>query len=237
MDNIEPPVKERYITVNGRATRRCQAMSQRSKKQCKKWAITDREVCRSHGGATPRGIDSANFRHGAYSKDLPARLSRKLDEARSDPQSLSTFNEILVIQARLSDLMEKLKSADSEERWKGARDAFAVYRDEVQSDGIGSVRFQEAEGLLFRYFSEGAEEFQLWRNIYEAMHVKTKLTDSYTKRMASQNMLYTHSEITSLLGSILRNIDTLVDSPETRSRIHNSIHRTINLKATDYKAA
>jgi hypothetical protein len=35
---------------------------------CRAKAVKDRRKCYHHGGATPRGRASANFRHGAYSQ-------------------------------------------------------------------------------------------------------------------------------------------------------------------------
>ena len=69
------------------------------------------------------------------------------------------------------------------------------------------------------------------------MGVKTKLVDSYTRRLSAANQMYTHSEISSLLVSILHTIDTLVDDPETRSKINTTIHKTINLSGDDYSNA
>ena len=234
----ETPEKERYIYTRGRKHRRCKAMSNRSKVQCRKWAVTDREVCRSHGGATPRGIDSASYRHGSYSKALPANLSRRLEAISQDELSLSTHHEILMLHSRLFTLCEQLTSGgETEEAYRKAGAAFVQYADAVRTGAADSEEGQAAGALVSRYFAEGAAQYQIWRDIYEAMHLKTKLTDSYTKRLSAAAQSFTASEVTTLLSSILHSIDTLVSAPEERSKLHNSIHRTINITADDYQAA
>ena len=97
---------------------------------------------------------------------------------------------------------------------------------------IGVAR--ENVTALMHYFQSGQDEWSTWRSIYEVMHVKTKLADSLTRRMSAANQMYSHSEISALLVSILHTIDTLVDDPETRNRINTSIHKTINLSGDDY---
>lgn len=66
--------------------------------------------CRLHGGATPAGIASANFRHGRYSKDLPARLAARFTEAQADPELLSLRAEIALIDARTNELLAGIGS-------------------------------------------------------------------------------------------------------------------------------
>jgi hypothetical protein len=56
-------------------SRRCKAWNGNRGKQCGKLAMNDREVCRSHGGATPRGQLSPHFKTGDFSKYAPKNIS------------------------------------------------------------------------------------------------------------------------------------------------------------------
>lgn len=62
-------------------------------------------MCRAHGGATPRGIASPHFRHGRWSKDLPAHLSERYEQAREDAELLSLHDEIALLDMRISALL------------------------------------------------------------------------------------------------------------------------------------
>src|SRR5258708_37054514 len=63
----------------------CKAKSKRTHERCAANAMIVREECYHHGGKTPRGIASPNFKHGRYSKSLPARMRERYEEALADP--------------------------------------------------------------------------------------------------------------------------------------------------------
>ena len=91
---------------DGEIKRQCTATSKRSGERCRKPAMKGRTVCRAHGGATPRGIASPHFRHGRWSKDLPAQLAVRYDEALSDPELLSLRDEVALVDAQISTVLE-----------------------------------------------------------------------------------------------------------------------------------
>lgn len=97
--------KQPHGSRERRISRQCTARSKRSGERCKKPAMRGRTVCRSHGGATPRGIASTNFRHGRWSKDLPAQLASRYEEARHDPELLSLRDEIALVDAQISTVL------------------------------------------------------------------------------------------------------------------------------------
>jgi len=80
---------------------RCKAKSKRSGRGCKSPAVTGREVCRMHGGATPRGTESANFKHGLYSRYARTELAARIDEMRLEEVRLHDMREVLAVQAAL----------------------------------------------------------------------------------------------------------------------------------------
>ena len=62
--------------------------------------------CRLHGGLTPRGVASANFRHGRYSKAVPA-LAVRYEAAVNDPDYLALSHEMALLDARIQELVEQ----------------------------------------------------------------------------------------------------------------------------------
>ena len=83
--------------------KRCTAKSKRSGERCKRAASLGRNVCAIHGGKSPRGVASASFRHGRYSKALPHRLLHDFDELRSDPELVSLRDELALVDLRLQE--------------------------------------------------------------------------------------------------------------------------------------
>jgi len=64
-----------------------------------------RNVCRAHGGATPRGIASPHYKHGRWSKDVPTQLACRYEEARQDSELLSLRDEIALIDCQISTVL------------------------------------------------------------------------------------------------------------------------------------
>ena len=83
---------EKYINLFGKGTlaRRCQAMSKRSYRQCKKAAVTGKNVCRIHGGLStgPRSEQGrkrcaqAKFVHGWETRELREKRAEKFREMK-----------------------------------------------------------------------------------------------------------------------------------------------------------
>lgn len=62
----------------------CTAKSKQSGQQCKRYAAAGSTKCVMHGGATPRGADSPNLKHGRYSPYLRDSLQAKLGNVRDE---------------------------------------------------------------------------------------------------------------------------------------------------------
>ena len=54
-----------------------------------------------HGGATPRGTASANYKHGLYSRYASKELADRIDELRQDEERLRDLREVLALQGAL----------------------------------------------------------------------------------------------------------------------------------------
>lgn len=62
--------------------------------------------CRLHGGATPSGPDSANFKHGRYAAAFKGRLSEKFRQASQDRDPLDLLTELHVHRTVLDQYIE-----------------------------------------------------------------------------------------------------------------------------------
>lgn len=76
--------------------------------------------CRLHGGATPSGPASPNFKHGRYAAVFRGTLAEKFDTASADTKPLDLLPELAVQRSLLSQYLEattakkKIKAADVE---------------------------------------------------------------------------------------------------------------------------
>jgi hypothetical protein len=81
---------------------KCSAKAKSTGQPCQRDAVTGSKVCYVHGGATRRGEDSPNFKHGRYSPHLPKRIATKMQQfADADPLDLT--EEMMLAKAILAD--------------------------------------------------------------------------------------------------------------------------------------
>jgi hypothetical protein len=73
-----------------------------------------REVCRLHGGATPRGIASTHWRTGAYSRDVPSRLLARFRRGLADPELIGCTRELALCDARIGEVLAALPPTPAE---------------------------------------------------------------------------------------------------------------------------
>lgn len=74
--------------------------------------------CRLHGGATPVGPASVHFKHGRRSillKEFGA-FGQHYERALADPDLLRMDDEIALVDARLSELLERASQAKGEQK-------------------------------------------------------------------------------------------------------------------------
>jgi len=77
---------EKYVTLFGQDTfaPRCQAKSKRSKQQCRKAAVRDKQVCRIHGGASTGPRTEQGRKRCAEAKTMHGWDRRSMRKKRAD---------------------------------------------------------------------------------------------------------------------------------------------------------
>jgi hypothetical protein len=87
---------------------RCIAWNPNKGKQCGKLAMKKMNVCRSHGGATPKGINSPNFVSGKYSKYLPKKFTEENLQDSKIANFRSLDDEIELSKMLTSGILENI---------------------------------------------------------------------------------------------------------------------------------
>lgn len=67
--------------------------------------------CRLHGGATPSGPESANYKHGRYAMAFRGQLAKKFDNALADREPLDILPELAVQRSVLEQYIEKVSQS------------------------------------------------------------------------------------------------------------------------------
>jgi hypothetical protein len=219
---------------------RCKAKSKRSGEQCKKDAVRGREVCHIHGGKSLVGINSPTFKHGRFSKSIPARLSESYHEVLADPNKLALDNELAVLVARNEELLAALDSEGSARLFKRLRDTMSAMdrasrdartareRGNQEAENRHSQKQAELLNELRRMILRGASEVERWDELRTNMDAQRKLAESERKRLVEAHQVATVEEIMALMGALLAIIKKHVPDPATQRAIGYDMDALVN---------
>ena len=130
--------------------------------------------CDMHGGKTPKGIAAGSYRNGR-SAALPARLRATYESTLADPDLLSTRNDIALIEARLQELLGKLDLGEAGSHYQRL---LKLARDPNTSTAT-----------LIQAIQAGADEHQIWDEIYVAMESRRKHSETEQRRLVAMGAM------------------------------------------------
>jgi len=175
----------------------CGAKRQRGGDPCRAPAMANGR-CRVHGGMTPSGPAAPAYKHGRYSKILPARLLDRYQTALDDPDLLAMNHEIGVIDARLHELIGRIDTGESGARWKMVRSAFNDYRE-----ARGTKDEATAMMALHAAIEAGVGDEAAWREISGLIGQRQTLVESERRRMVDLQQVITAGEAVALAAQLL----------------------------------
>jgi uncharacterized protein YjcR len=202
--------------------KRCHAWSRRQGRQCMKVAMTGNNACYVHGGASPSGIVAARYKHGRYSKYLPANLREKYEEMQNDPELLSLRNEIEMVSARIAELFETLDKYGIADKWiKDLKAAHHNFRMGVQTENQqrAGKAFDDLEELI----EEGAKRKDVWSEIGALFETRKRLAIAERERIAAANAMWTAEQamlfVSTVSGSFKDVLEKHIGDREKREDI------------------
>ena len=205
---------------------RCSAKN-RSGKQCKNTAEPGKKVCYMHGGLTPSGPASPNYKHGRYSKYLPAAMLDKYTEAQKDPDLLNLRDEIALNDVLIKQLISKLPDGGGSKSWKEVRAAWHELTEAVRDND------QDKQTELLRKLNDiitkGAQEAEVWNDLITSMDNRRKLTASEAKRLTDMQQYITSEKAIALVYAILDIIRRNVEDKNTLSLIATQVRALVTL--------
>lgn len=208
----------------------CKAKSKTTGKRCAQGCVPGRDVCRFHGGLTPRGFALPQTTHGRYSKDLPTRLAGKYLEAQADTELLNLRSEIALIDARTSELIKQIDTGESGRIWQEARQAHKELDAAMRSGNTAATAMGMVE--LDRLIRAGIRQYAVWGEIRESIEQRRKLVESEHKWMVQNQQMITSERAMLLIGAIVSIIKDNIDDLTTLAAISTSIGNLITVEAS-----
>ena len=156
-----------------------------------------------------------------YYKYLPARIADAYLRTLSDEDILSSRDSIALVDARVADLLKIVNSGESGKLWNILRETtFELKQAQLAGDKDG------ARGLLAKLLNlieAGYNDYLAWREVFDLIESRRKLTESEQKRLISLQQVFTADQGIKLIRFILIIIRKHVKDPAILQAISDDI--------------
>lgn len=183
--------------------------------------MTGQSVCYHHGGRTPTGVASPQFRHGRYSKVLPERLAGRYEQALADPEILALRDEIALLDARKAELLGRVLSGESGEAWQQARRQQQALTQSLNKGDIAAARSAIME--LERIIGRGLADYAAWREIQGLLDQRERLVRSERQRMVQGQQMISLQQVMVFVNAISSLVREHVRDPDALAAISAGI--------------
>lgn len=210
------------MAVSTRNIRQCTAKAKSTGERCLQPAAPGYNVCRFHGGKTPRGVASATYKHGRYSKVLKeGDLAARFSEAQDDPDLLSLRADVALVTARLEGLLDNVDAMAYAERWRQLTTAYTIVREGMMARDTQAV----ANGMdsLGKIIQDGAKDAAAWPEIYDLLERRRRISDSERRRMIELQQTVTLNEFHHLMLQIAQTVREYVTDAKALHGIQERI--------------
>ncbi len=204
--------------------------------------------CRIHGGLTPKGTASPHYQTGRYSKYLPKHLADDYFVSKDDPELVTLRSELSLLDARLSQLIQRLSETPDKTLWitlgadiadiqRTINPIIKFVRDECEDHTVLSTIpvlrniLRHAQNLVNTVLqSENA-----WLEMYGLIEQRRKLVESEAKRIREMQQTITSEQAMNLVTTIATVIKTHLNSESDKPKLR-AITADI-VRIADYKSS
>jgi hypothetical protein len=131
---------------------------------------------------------------------LPERLAARYQEAQADPRLLELRDEIALVDARMSELLQRLEGSESGENWRRVQEATVSLDVAIRSKDAQMMEVALSD--LRSYTRQGQADMHQWQEIQEVLDLRRKLVESERKRLVEMQQMITAERAMILLGAI-----------------------------------
>lgn len=153
-----------------------------------------------HGGKTPGGIASPHWKHGRYSKYMPAGVLDKYEGALADRELLALTDEIALARARLFQLLERVQTYDASDHWKN----IAAYV-EVLVVGLRKSdpdKINDSMRGIQAIVSGARGDYATWGEIADVAERIRRLSDSESRRRKDMQLMIQADDATNFVVAV-----------------------------------
>lgn len=183
--------------------------------------MNGKDVCRHHGGKSPQGAASSRFKDGRWSRYLPERLAERYQQAASDSELLSLREDVVLLDARLSELIERAGTGESAQAWVRVQKAMKGLQ-KVEAGGNPDKK-REARFELEDAIERGGADIEVWAEIGDHLERRRKLTESERKRLIDMEQMVRADQAMALVAAVVASVRKHVEEPRVLANISADI--------------
>lgn len=190
--------------------------------------------CPKHGGLVPRGFQAGSYRHGRYSKYMPAPLGERFMNTHDDPELLSLQADVTLVTERINGLLERVSSGESGAAWKLLNRHWKDFRRFRSAGNV--VKMQETLELLAEPLEQGIADHAAWEELGLQLDRRARLADQEQRRLEKLQATLTVDEALGLLGTVLDVLRRHVTDEQTLAAIGADLEQLVALDAVPLAA-
>lgn len=201
--------------------RKCIRNSKRTGKPCKGRAMIGRDVCYHHGGTTPRGRASANYKGKGYSRNLPTRLADQYQAAITNPELLSLRSDIALLDVRIAETIENIDTGPIGQLWGAVRKAYLAQQTAMAAqDAQETIKATQELDILTK---RGFMDYINWDEIRGLLQERARLVAAENKMLNDADLTVTAERVMLLVAAIASVVMKNVADNKTRAKITRGI--------------
>ena len=152
--------------------------------------------CKMHGGKTPTGIGLPQFKHGRFSKALPASLISDYQDLLEDARLIELRDHMALEDTRIKQLLGQLRQSDGEGTWGDLSQEWRRLKV-----GLAPEVLDQLKGLG-EIIESGQSDTELWEQIRRHSDNRRKLSEAERRRLVEMNQVITTERMMALLAAI-----------------------------------
>jgi hypothetical protein len=181
--------------------------------------------CYFHGGKSLRGIASASYKTGKYSKYMPQRLLQQYELARDDPELLELRDDLALLDSRIGDILKRVDTGESGAIWKTLK---AIQIDLLYARSIDdSIGMSKALNGLVECINRGHSDYLAWDELGKLLDQRRRFVESERKRLIELQQVITTERALMLVGQLAGIVRAHVTDRATLNAISTDLARIL----------
>jgi len=161
---------------------------------------------------------------------MPQHLYERFEEARQDPDLLSVRNDLALMEARLTQLMERIDEGASEQCWRDLKERFGDLKRarRIHDKDAEEMALAKIEDTIER----GERDTDTWEDVRKTIELKVKLSQAELKRLMAMNQILTVENAMTLLGRVVDAVKRHVQDEQALAAIGAEFSRMVDYRAS-----